>query len=58
MSQAKKQLRLGAFLMAGGHHVAAWRHPGVPADAGLNLEHYKEVVLAAAREVRHDVPRG
>ncbi|HEY0466351.1 MAG TPA: LLM class flavin-dependent oxidoreductase [Polyangiaceae bacterium] len=49
MTQPKKQLRLGAFLMAGGHHVAAWRHPGVPTDAGLNLEHYKEVVLAAER---------
>ncbi|TBU83786.1 LLM class flavin-dependent oxidoreductase [Phytopseudomonas dryadis] len=32
MSQAPRQLSLGAFLMATGHHVAAWRHPEVPAD--------------------------
>ena len=24
----KRQIRLNAFLMATGHHVAAWRHPG------------------------------
>ena len=28
------QMKLGAFLMAGGHHIAAWRHPPCPADAG------------------------
>ncbi len=28
MTTKKKQLRLGAFLPATGHHVAAWRHPG------------------------------
>ncbi|WP_060481869.1 LLM class flavin-dependent oxidoreductase [Pseudomonas sp. NBRC 111119] len=27
-----RRMSLGAFLMATGHHVAAWRHPQVPAD--------------------------
>jgi N-acetyl-S-(2-succino)cysteine monooxygenase len=42
-----RQLKLGAFLMATGHHVAAWRHPYVPADAGLDFEAYKQLALIA-----------
>ncbi|WP_437624880.1 LLM class flavin-dependent oxidoreductase [Sorangium sp. So ce1151] len=49
MSQRKGQLKLGAFLMATGHHVAAWRHPAAQADAGLNFRHYKQIVQAAER---------
>lgn len=49
MSQAPRQLKLGAFLMATGHHVAAWRHPDVPADAGLDFKHYKHLALIAER---------
>lgn len=42
-----RQLKLGAFLMAGGHHVAAWRHPEAPADAGLDVRHYKRLAQIA-----------
>jgi len=49
MSSPKRQLRLGAFLQATGHHVAAWMHPKAQADAGLNFEHYKEIVRTAER---------
>ncbi|TWR85371.1 LLM class flavin-dependent oxidoreductase [Pseudomonas saxonica] len=42
-----RQLKLGAFLMAGGHHVAAWRHPEAPADAGLDFSHYKRLAQIA-----------
>lgn len=49
MSQAPRQLKLGAFLMATGHHVAAWRHPDVPANAGLDFKHYKHLAQAAER---------
>ncbi|WP_437678920.1 LLM class flavin-dependent oxidoreductase [Sorangium sp. So ce131] len=49
MSQNKRQMKLGAFLMATGHHVAAWRHPAAQADAGLNFKHYKQIVQAAER---------
>ena len=40
-------MKLGAFLMATGHHVAAWRHPDVPADAGLDFKHYKHLAQVA-----------
>ncbi|TWD46249.1 LLM class flavin-dependent oxidoreductase [Pseudomonas sp. SJZ131] len=42
-----RQLKLGAFLMATGHHVAAWRHPEVQADAGLDFAHYKHLAQIA-----------
>ncbi|CAD5109504.1 LLM class flavin-dependent oxidoreductase [Zestomonas carbonaria] len=41
-----RQLSLGAFLMAGGHHIAAWRHPDVPADP-LDFPAYKRVAQLA-----------
>ncbi len=34
------QMKLGAFLMAGGHHIAAWRHPDAVADAGVDIDHF------------------
>jgi hypothetical protein len=37
MSAQPRQIRLGAFLQAIGHPVAAWLHPNPQADAGLNL---------------------
>ncbi|TBU98555.1 LLM class flavin-dependent oxidoreductase [Stutzerimonas kirkiae] len=45
MSQPR-QLRLGAFLMATGHHVAAWRHPQVNPDP-LDLAGYKRAARIA-----------
>lgn len=45
MTQSR-QLRLGAFLMATGHHVAAWRHPDVPADT-LDFAQYKRLARIA-----------
>lgn len=49
MTKRKDQIRLGAFLMATGHHVAAWRHADAQADAGANLEHY----VAIAQKAEH-----
>ena len=49
MSQSQRQMKLGAFLTAAGQHVAAWRHPDVPADAGVNFRHYVDVVQLAER---------
>ena len=37
MSIQKGQIKLGAFLMNTGHHVAAWRHPDAWAEHGLSL---------------------
>jgi N-acetyl-S-(2-succino)cysteine monooxygenase len=34
MPTSARQIRLGAFLQATGHHVAAWLHPNSQARAG------------------------
>lgn len=39
------QMKLGAFLWATGHHIAAWRHPKAHVKAGIDIDHY----LALAR---------
>ena len=44
-----RKMRLGAFIMATGHHVAAWRHPGSQVDSGTNIDHYIEVARTAER---------
>ena len=44
-----RKLRLGAFIMATGHHIAAWRHPGSQADAGINIDHYVQLAQTAER---------
>lgn len=46
---AKKQLKLGAFLMIPGHHVAAWRYPNVEANHVLNFEFVKQQAQIAER---------
>lgn len=48
MTSRTRQLSLGAFLMATGHHIAGWRHPQAQADAGSNFRHY--VALAKMAE--------
>jgi len=47
MARTPDTMRLGAFLMATGHHVAAWRHPDAVADAGANLAHVTSIVRLA-----------
>ncbi|WP_353937371.1 LLM class flavin-dependent oxidoreductase [Mesorhizobium liriopis] len=47
MRPAGAKLSLGAFLMATGHHIAAWRHPEAAADAGIRFEHYVRLARAA-----------
>ena len=47
MSTPKRQIKLGAFLMQTGHHVAAWRHPEAQADAGHNFQHYAQLARIA-----------
>jgi N-acetyl-S-(2-succino)cysteine monooxygenase len=42
-------MRLGAFLMPTGHHVASWRHPQADADAGINFNHYIQIAQTAER---------
>lgn len=47
MASFTRQFKLGAFLMQTGHHIAAWRHPGAQADAGVNFRHYVELAQKA-----------
>ncbi|MBV8908330.1 MAG: LLM class flavin-dependent oxidoreductase [Sphingomonas sp.] len=47
MSTPPRQIKLGAFVQATGHHVAAWLHPGAEPDAGHSLAHYVELAKAA-----------
>jgi alkanesulfonate monooxygenase len=49
MGADRKHLKLGAFLWPTGHHIAAWRHPQAPADAGINLAHWTELARTAER---------
>jgi len=43
----RQQLPLAAFLYPTGYHVAAWRHPDVPSDAGVNIGHFVEMARLA-----------
>lgn len=47
MATSSRQIKLGAFLMQTGHHIAAWRHPQAQADAGSNFRHYVELAKLA-----------
>ena len=49
MSTDRRKLHLGAFIMATGHHIAAWRHPQAEADAGHNIDHYRGLAQTAER---------
>ena len=37
---AERKMRLGLSIRGHGYHPAAWRHPDVPADGTLHVEHY------------------
>lgn len=49
MSNLNRELKLGAFFMIPGHHLAAWRHPEVEAGNYLNLDFYKKLAETAER---------
>ena len=49
MNACRRKLRLGAFMLSPGYHVASWRHPSAPADGGLSFAHYRELVQTAER---------
>jgi len=49
MPGSEKMIKLGAFLTATGQHIAAWRHPDVKEDGGVNLQEYIRIVKVAER---------
>lgn len=46
MSQ-KRQLKLGLFVQAVGHHVAAWRHPDIDPSKNFDAEFYVDIARKA-----------
>jgi alkanesulfonate monooxygenase SsuD/methylene tetrahydromethanopterin reductase-like flavin-dependent oxidoreductase (luciferase family) len=49
MSSDTPTMKLGAFLMAGGHHIAAWRHPDAHARAAVDVAHFIALTQSAER---------
>ncbi|RWC07165.1 MAG: LLM class flavin-dependent oxidoreductase, partial [Mesorhizobium sp.] len=47
MTAHRRQMKLGAFLWATGHHIAAWRHPKAHVTAGVEIEHYIQLARTA-----------
>ena len=45
----KKQLRLGAFIMLPGQHVASWRYPTTQPHRTFDLDYYIEIAKIAER---------
>jgi FMN-dependent oxidoreductase (nitrilotriacetate monooxygenase family) len=45
----KRKLRLGAFLMSSGHHVASWRYPDANPEGGLDFNHFRKIAQTAER---------
>ena len=44
-----RRMRLGLSIRGHGYHPAAWRHPDVPADGTLHVEHYVQSAQTAER---------
>lgn len=42
-----RQMKLGLFLWASGHHIAAWRHPDAHVTAGIDIDHYIKLARTA-----------
>lgn len=47
MPRRRDRLRPGACLYPGGHHGAAWRHPSVKAEAGIDAAHARQIARTA-----------
>lgn len=46
-AQTTRQMKLGLFMMAPGHHVAAWRQKDAQADLGANFKAYAQLARQA-----------
>lgn len=49
------EMKLGLFLVPAGYHEGAWRESGVPADAGVEIEHYARMAALAESAAFHFV---
>lgn len=46
---SKREMHLGIFILGTGHHMAAWRHPNVPADGAEDFQFFKKVAQMAEK---------
>jgi FMN-dependent oxidoreductase (nitrilotriacetate monooxygenase family) len=44
-----KNIHLGLFIFPGGHHIAGWRHPSVPARDITSMVYYRDAAQLAER---------
>lgn len=49
MKNEQQQMKLGAFFMIPGHHVASWRHPESQTDEILLFDYYRKLAETAER---------
>ncbi|MFD0689291.1 LLM class flavin-dependent oxidoreductase [Actinomadura fibrosa] len=49
MTDGDRRLHLNAFLMAPGHHDAAWRHPSSRPDRATDVAYFQELARTAER---------
>jgi len=45
----QRKMRIGMSIRGHGYHPAVWRHPDVPADGTLQVEHYVRSAQTAER---------
>ncbi|MGY3573023.1 LLM class flavin-dependent oxidoreductase [Bradyrhizobium sp. USDA 4504] len=49
------EMKLGLFLRPAGHHEGAWRDPSVPANGGVDIDHYAHLTALAESAAFHFV---
>ncbi|MEH7548551.1 LLM class flavin-dependent oxidoreductase [Neobacillus vireti] len=49
MTQNNREMKLGAFFMIPGHHVAAWRHPKAESHQTMSFDFIKRLAQTAER---------
>jgi hypothetical protein len=48
----KRQIKLSAYLVGTGMHVASWRHPDAQEGASIDIDYYKHLAqIAGERKV-------
>lgn len=47
------QMKLGVFLLQAGNHEGAWLDPGVPANGGVDIDHYAHLASLAEGAAFH-----
>ena len=45
----RPMMKLGLFIEGGGHHMAAWRHPGVASNGRIRIESFMDAAQTAER---------